>query len=111
MIKSYEYSAQAIGNKKRKLGIHFLQGHLLPFLEDSGKAFFVYLINTRHNILTYADFSWSPNGDTIATINGESDGVCVAPLIYGNDWESTTCLVGHEAPVEVAVLIYLTIAI
>ncbi|KAI8894110.1 WD40-repeat-containing domain protein [Globomyces pollinis-pini] len=46
--------------------------------------------------------SWSPDGGTIASVNGESGGVCVAPMIYRDDWQPSVCLVGHEAPVEVA---------
>ncbi|KAJ3317765.1 HIR complex subunit [Boothiomyces sp. JEL0866] len=46
--------------------------------------------------------SWSPDGETVASVNGESAGVCVAPIIYRDDWQVNVCLVGHEAPVEVA---------
>jgi protein HIRA/HIR1 len=50
--------------------------------------------------------SWSPDGSSIATVNGESSGLPVAPVIERDDWQSSVCLVGHEAPVEVAVIRY-----
>ena len=46
--------------------------------------------------------SWSPDGAAVATVNGESGGCSVAPILYREDWQSAVCLVGHEAPVEVA---------
>jgi protein HIRA/HIR1 len=54
-------------------------------------------------LITYLLFSsWSPDGTSIATVNGENSGICVAPVIYRTDWQSSVCLVGHDAPVEVA---------
>ncbi len=47
--------------------------------------------------------SWAPDGSYLATVNGENSGICVAPVISRCDWSSSICLVGHEAPIEVAV--------
>lgn len=47
--------------------------------------------------------SWSPDGGSIVTANGESGSLCIAPIIYRQDWECKNSLVGHQAPVEVAV--------
>ena len=46
--------------------------------------------------------SWSPDGAAVCTVNGESGGCGVAPILYRQDWQSAVVLVGHEAPVEVA---------
>jgi protein HIRA/HIR1 len=48
--------------------------------------------------------SWSPDGGLIATVNGESGGLCVAPIITRDSWASDISLVGHQAPIEVAVI-------
>jgi protein HIRA/HIR1 len=40
------------------------------------------------------------DGNVIATANGESAGVWVAPILYRDNWQSSVCFVGHEAPIE-----------
>ena len=54
--------------------------------------------------------SWSPDGGSIVAANGESSTLCVAPIIYRQDWTCNLSLVGHQAPIETAVLfLYLVV--
>ncbi|KAI8909178.1 WD40-repeat-containing domain protein [Gorgonomyces haynaldii] len=46
--------------------------------------------------------SWSPDGGSLVTANGENGALCVAPIIYRKDWSCNASLVGHQAPIEVA---------
>ncbi|KAI8838088.1 WD40-repeat-containing domain protein [Chytridium lagenaria] len=46
--------------------------------------------------------SWSPEGSSIITANGENGNIPVAPIISREDWSTHVSLVGHQAPIEVA---------
>ncbi|KAJ3299326.1 HIR complex subunit [Borealophlyctis nickersoniae] len=46
--------------------------------------------------------SWSPDGGTIVTANGENGSVPTAPIIDRNGFTSEVSLIGHKAPVECA---------
>ncbi|KAJ3200592.1 HIR complex subunit [Entophlyctis luteolus] len=47
--------------------------------------------------------SWSPDGSCIAAANGENSNIPVTPIINRDNWSSEVSLVGHQAPIEVAV--------
>ncbi|KAI8811781.1 WD40-repeat-containing domain protein [Cladochytrium replicatum] len=46
--------------------------------------------------------SWSPEGSCLVTANGENGSVPVAPIVNRDGWTSEVSLVGHQAPIEVA---------
>ncbi|KAJ3218135.1 HIR complex subunit [Dinochytrium kinnereticum] len=46
--------------------------------------------------------SWSPEGTYVITANGENGNIPVAPIISREDWSTELSLVGHQAPIEVA---------
>ena len=48
-------------------------------------------------------YSWSPEGSLIVAANGENGNQPTAPIINRDGWNDEMCLIGHTAPVEVAV--------
>lgn len=67
--------------------------------------FFILFSLTHLHILTYTYSirSWSPEGSCIVTSNGENGGLPTAPVVSRDGWSADVSLIGHQAPIEVAV--------
>ncbi|KAJ1537148.1 HIR complex subunit [Nowakowskiella sp. JEL0078] len=52
------------------------------------------------SITFFRRLSWSPEGSSLISANGENGTLPVAPIIYRDGWTCEVSLVGHQAPIE-----------